>query len=98
MSLATALATQHCSSNLERAYQAGLRLTTEFGLVRHPLYPALEQWWRELALGMRTIHDFDDLWRRACKDMESSEQPSFTRRAASPGTPPAATVAYGEDN
>ena len=33
--------------------------------------PALDEWRRELAAGVRTLHTFDALWRAACEEMNA---------------------------
>jgi len=44
----------------------------------------LYQWRRELAAGMRTAYTFDELWRRACEEVNEMELQAAYRRAAAP--------------
>ncbi len=74
---------------MEAIWHAGAELTRRSQAPPPDQCPNLTKWRAELAAGVRDAYKFDDLWRKACDEMNQLEWNAvMKRRPPSPDSPP----------
>lgn len=83
-----------CSFPREAIYAAHAELTRREEVPAG--YASLKQWQKEIAAKMRDPYTFDELWRKACQDMNDMELASD--RAAASHRPPLCGESNNDDD